>query len=306
VTYNGVYGFRGELKAKEEDMSQAENQLVNRMCDGWPQPLYGPLDTILGLVVVGTAFRLYAISRGLGKPRREPACEIKNLANYEDRLFLVDVLVNYAHLLKNRCASSTPFHLGFHFDKISNHPLRLDPSDFKVHKRFEISENISSMLEFYDAVKTAGGLVGVDRLEATIQRTTCLEMIFTPVANLVENPDRAFVQRLCRILRSVHLLGWVHLDLRWPNILCTNDGQPLIIDWEYTGKIGAPITITVPKKCFDPRAALSASKFDAEMDYFLVGKMLELLSENEYKGFIVKLTGENLLERKAAFNELCT
>lgn len=52
-----------------------------------------------------------------------------------------------------------------------------------------------------------------------------------------------FISILC-ILKSAHSHGIVHRDLRLTNILITDDGQPLLIDWGYA----APVGIAAPHR----------------------------------------------------------
>jgi serine/threonine protein kinase len=45
-------------------------------------------------------------------------------------------------------------------------------------------------------------------------------------------------------LAALHAQGWVHRDVRWPNILQVDSGAFMLIDFEYAARIGTKVLAT--------------------------------------------------------------
>jgi serine/threonine protein kinase len=73
------------------------------------------------------------------------------------------------------------------------------------------------------------GIDGVPRLEDVSQNA----LLMTPVCSRYKVVDRDSVSQLLDVVKAVHDKGYVHRDIRPPNLLQTIDGVVMLADWGF-------------------------------------------------------------------------
>ncbi len=83
-----------------------------------------------------------------------------------------------------------------------------------------------------------------------------------------------------RALVCLHAQGFVHRDIRWPNILCLGNRSFILIDVESAGRVGG----SIPEEMLQSRALDPLVVSDVERRYYAwndmyqVGKLIDVLS----------------------------
>ena len=85
---------------------------------------------------------------------------------------------------------------------------------------------------------------------------------------------------ILRALVGLHAQGFVHRDIRWPNILCLGNRSFILIDFESAGRVGD----SIPEELLQSRALDPWVVSDVEHKYYpwndmyQVGKLIDVLS----------------------------
>ena len=85
-------------------------------------------------------------------------------------------------------------------------------------------------------------ITGTIRLLGKVKRKE-LTLTLIPVGRMRDPINRGEMAQVIitvlQVLEQLHLHGWCHCDLRWPNIIFLKD-SPILIDFEYARKIRTP------------------------------------------------------------------
>ena len=126
-------------------------------------------------------------------------------------------------------------------------------------------------------------------IPCAIRVTSCRELSAdAPLARLEMRPVglqtspggeaelRAAVDSVLRALSALHAHGYVHRDVRWPNLLLTAGRQWILIDFELSDEIGAPLPVgAISLDLVAPEARpVDAQYFPAD-DVWQVGRLLQ-------------------------------
>ena len=132
---------------------------------------------------------------------------------------------------------------------------------------------------------TAAGLLW--RLE---MRPVGLQVLPTTEAELC-----CAIRCVLRALAALHAHGYVHRDVRWPNVLSLDSGQWLLIDFELAGATGAPVPEgRICCELVSPEARPTGALYTAADDVWQVGRLMQMAEElvlsREAEAFTALLT----------------
>ena len=108
---------------------------------------------------------------------------------------------------------------------------------------------------------------------------------------------RTAIHCVLTCLMDLHAAGWVHLDIRWSNMIYLSPSEWVVIDAEFARPFKSPFPIELKKK--DP----DAKEGDEQADCYLVGLMMleytNLWEHDKYASELVSyLTAKGERERK--------
>ncbi|CAJ0913014.1 6765_t:CDS:2 [Entrophospora sp. SA101] len=87
-----------------------------------------------------------------------------------------------------------------------------------------------------------------------------------------ESELKTAIQTVLEVIRDMHSIGYVHHDLRWPNVLQQVDGKWLVIDLEHGGRLDVAPGFG-PLSNWPPQATEN-NEYRQEYDVYQVGKMM--------------------------------
>jgi hypothetical protein len=98
-----------------------------------------------------------------------------------------------------------------------------------------------------------------------------------------------------RALAALHAHGYVHRDVRWPNVLSLDSGEWLLIDFELAGATGAPVPEgRICRELVSPEARPTGTPYTAADDVWQVGRLMQMAEElvlsREAEAFAALLT----------------
>ncbi|CCI47105.1 unnamed protein product [Albugo candida] len=173
-----------------------------------------------------------------------------------------------------------------HLLKVLDH----DPYDFE------------SVMAIYDAI-------GRNEIQCTVrcdyryERTLKLRPVgFT---KLPTNDSELIPALICiaRALVGLHALGYVHRDIRWPNILCLGDDSYILADLENAGRDGDPMPDDLlESRVLDPLVKCEAygHAYRSCHDMYQFGELLAYARDPSLERFQKNLQRKNAEERYTA------
>ncbi|MED4603509.1 protein kinase [Paenibacillus validus] len=111
-----------------------------------------------------------------------------------------------------------------------------------------------------------------------IDGATVEDLIFEQQRGFSELESLAFIARLLPVVRFVHERGWVHLDLRIPNVM-VRDGTYVLIDFGLARRIGDTEGLEPFSSEEEERRRLP----DVKSDWYAVGHFLLFLLYSGYE-----------------------
>jgi serine/threonine protein kinase len=92
-------------------------------------------------------------------------------------------------------------------------------------------------------------------------------------ANLVE-----LKKAICSVLNALvvlHQNGYIHRDVRWPNVLCNQHGRWLLSDFELSSRIGAPLPARYLNNSNFAPEVRSGESCSPALDIWQVGRLIQ-------------------------------
>ena len=241
--------LRGEEKKKRGELVHAKGELIDKL-KSWNALTFGNLKYILGFACAGEAFVFCAISSSC------KLCEVSRTFDLEivvDRFEILIRVINLARLfrtLAHRIPQENimlfkPLHRsngciveirdGYVLKKIpvSAHEFQETYDYLEKLYRIMISERVPHVIERWGILVKRRG----DAIYIELKLRPCgLEIVPTSVDQLLSALRSIFLA-----LEGIHKLGYVHRDIRWPNILWMSEGDWRLIDFENSSTGDAPL-----------------------------------------------------------------
>ena len=249
--------FRGEEKRASGDIEQARAELLEKF-ETWSPILFGDAPYVLAYACAGAEMQLYAIHR-TGLPT-EPAAALFSigdrlrLARLQDRLKLVKYLFNLVRVLQAIAASmpsdglmsigeyarvNTGENPTIYFERTHVRKTLIDTAEVK-HPDAVLLQELYEEVRRGNIVRTVKCDPGYPKYEVVGNRSR-LVLHLRPVgqARRPRTPAelRAALEAVLQALRSMHRRGFVHRDVRWPNIVILTDQSWMLIDLDFAARL---------------------------------------------------------------------
>ncbi len=284
-----------------------ETGAESEICDKFVfLPHYSDLTRIVGIAIIGNQFKIGYIHRD---PKRFEVLMSLTAGEDGNGYTLVQAAVNIGIWFKATMSLGVLHPLLFRFGEPSvtaNRALAIYRDKFRkiLYQRDDI--NLGALCEFYKAVRSDKipyfeyPVNDEGKTDSVVLTGIALDLVLKPVG-LTREPWTSEELKDCLVciltaLQDLHGRGYVHLDLRWPNIIHVDRREWYIIDGEYVRKAGDPY----PKNLH----IRDGDVVDSAVDLTLLGKMLgdlevrRLLTPN-IKALIEYLTKGDRSKRSA-------
>jgi hypothetical protein len=234
--------LRGEEKKKRGELNVAKNELIDKLRK-WSVHTFGYLNYIFGYACAGEALTFCSIFR-TGKI--SDISRIYDLESVVDRFEIVICVINLARLFKtvaHRIPSGSvmlyrPIHRlnGCIIEIRDDYIMKKIPFTLQEYReKFDYLETIyrllsvqsvphvPELLEIKESLKKRGDIRYIE-----LKLRPCgLEIIPQSLQLLLFALNSVILA-----LESIHKLGYVHRDIRWPNIIYVSDKDWRLIDFE--------------------------------------------------------------------------
>ncbi len=278
---------------KAEDEVGAESEICDKFVF---VPHYAELDRIVGIAIIGNQFKIGYIHRD---PKHFEV--IMNHTTEEDGngYTLVQAAVNIGIWFRATMARDVLYPLPFRFGVPSvnaHRHLRIHRSMFEKMLLPHDDIDLEALSEFYKSIRSQPipyfeyPLNDEGKSNSVVVTNHALFLDLKPVG-LERQPRTSDELKDCLVciltaLQDLHGRGYVHLDLRWPNIILVAKGSWYIIDGEYVRKAGDPYPQNLHIRDGDV--------VDHAVDLTLLAKMLDALDNPRLLTSNVKALIEHL------------
>eukprot|EP01118_Nematostelium_gracile_P008694 TRINITY_DN2885_c0_g1_i1.p1 TRINITY_DN2885_c0_g1~~TRINITY_DN2885_c0_g1_i1.p1 ORF type:complete len:529 (-),score=63.67 TRINITY_DN2885_c0_g1_i1:210-1796(-) len=268
---NGVLVAFGEDKSTPDLMNDAIKELSTKTAaHGLTSALFGPLQYALCFTTAGPEIEFHF----LPNQKNSNAVSISpryNVTVDENRKQVLITFINFFRWVRSvflsGCISNTFAAGPIEHDNpfISGQRSTVALGDGCVAKSFTIpKDRVSNFIAVYKAVENCRNSLGEielrifetkgkrqkmkrikfhdleDKKQSQIPIEIATTRVGTTVVPLTSDVGALAIKAVLTFLVDFHAHGFVHRDLRWPNILQTDDDW-MVIDYELAGPIGSPI-----------------------------------------------------------------
>ncbi len=259
------------------------------LCDNFVfLPHYARLTRVVGIVIVGHTFKIGFVHRD---PKRFEALMTLTTGQDGNGYTLIRAAVNiglwFRATMNRGVLERLPFRFGVPL--VSPHRrLKICMTKFQKILLPHDDIDLEALSQFYESIRSQpipyfeypvndeGKTNNVDDiLYDDLVRGEALELDMKPVG-LQRQPRTSDELKDCLVciltaLQDLHGRGYVHLDLRWPNVIIVSRRSWYIIGGEYVRKAGDPYPQNL-RICDD-------DVVDSAVDLTLLGKMLDALDD---------------------------
>ncbi len=238
-------------KAMGEDGAESE------ICDNFVfLPHYFGITRIVAIAITGHTFKIGFIHRD---PKHFEVLMTLTTGQEGNGYTLVRAAVNIGLWFRATMDRSVLHPLHFHFGIPSvtrNRHLTIYRHQFQkvLYQHGDI--NLAALSEFYKSLRSQRipyfeyPVDDEGKADSVVLTGNALELGMKPVG-LTRQPWTSDELKDCLVciltaLQELHGRGYVHLDLRWPNIITVEKGSWYIIDGEYVRKAGDPYPQNLP------------------------------------------------------------
>jgi hypothetical protein len=328
AVFDGVLIFI--LEEKVDKLGLAEDDIRDKIV--WNRVTHGEdLPYLLGMAAAGTRAQFHAISPGSSPNRVQSISGVFDIANTEQRFLFVRALINVARLcvaLRAQVGERGPIN---HMATYSNGSIvtlsKNGVLKFVAASKDKANKDVSkdkdkSMIRdrhvklsdlkalYLPEGQTNGSILNnipncVHVEDAEINEVDAYMLLTLKPRGFTWNMrERALAVRALRdtalALEALHEKGWVHRDVRWPNIVQMKDGEMeddggfMLIDFEYAARKGSKVTWHNDKH--QPEEARASKKtsqmgWQPKHDVWQLGMLLaEVDEEGELKELTKQLT----------------
>ncbi len=270
-----------ELVVVEEQAAGGVNA-ESELCDNFVfLPHYARLTRIIGIVIIGNQFKIGFIHRD---PKRFEVLMDLTTGQEGNGYTLIRAAVNIGIWFRATMRRNVLHPLSFRFGEPSMNAHR----HLKIHRSWfekvllpHDDIDLEALFEFYKSIRSQPipnfeyPLNDEGKSNSVVVTNHALFLDLKPVG-LERQPRTSDELKDCLVciltaLQELHGRGYVHLDLRWPNIIIVEEGSWYIIDGEYVRKSGAPYPQDLRIRDGDV--------VDFAVDLTMLGKMLDALDD---------------------------
>eukprot|EP00635_Sarcinochrysidales_sp_CCMP3193_P014269 CAMPEP_0118893590 /NCGR_PEP_ID=MMETSP1166-20130328/2733_1 /TAXON_ID=1104430 /ORGANISM="Chrysoreinhardia sp, Strain CCMP3193" /LENGTH=591 /DNA_ID=CAMNT_0006832415 /DNA_START=116 /DNA_END=1891 /DNA_ORIENTATION=- len=270
VLIDDVLVFMGE--EKPASTTEALNDIKNKLV--WTSVTHGhELPYLLAMSAAGTKAQFFVVESGTLSDRVKSVSDLFDISDSRQRFAFARHVINCARLSRKlrELIGATPVHVPagrdgvvtlFANGAIKHVPFKTVKGD-QTMRYHVVKETLKALYKpepssrSVNYVKTKCLLHDVPncvQVERAVIDDGGLLLTLAPrgetVAPKPENPKDcavalAALRDVLEALKALHLKGWVHRDIRWPNILKTQKDAKtsyILIDFEYAAKSGEKVT----------------------------------------------------------------
>ncbi len=268
------------VQERADSRFEAEREICNNFIF---LPQYAHINQVVGIVIIGNEFRIGFVHRYPKEFR-----VIRTLTAGEDGHVyrLVQSAVNiglwFRATMNRGVLEPSPFKFGTPL-MTDKHQLTIFRHKFKKVLYQHDDIDLKALSKFYKSIRSKPisnfeyPVTGynTESVEPVLGELDGLKLVMKPVG-LEREPRTSDELKDCLVciltaLQELHGRGYVHLDLRWRNIIIVAKGSWYIIDGEYVRKEGDPYPQYIRIRDGDV--------VDFAVDLTLLGKMLNALAD---------------------------
>lgn len=273
---NHVLVAKAEHKGEVEELLAALQELASKMRVWNPLVMRGM--PLLPCFAVGGHLIQFAVVRSgpAGKACVEPVTDPISMATPRDRLRVVALAFNMFRIITALRAHTPP-----HVIPLYKEQPRADGSitvfdDYVIKRCRRVAPTA-----VYDALAAAAIPCAVRVVEyaAPSAERPLARLKLAPVAVQMLPGDEAELRfaviAVLRALAALHARGFAHRDVRWPNVLADGQGGWLLVDFELSDAVGAPLPAhAIDPDSVAPEARVPDAPYTAGDDIWQVGRLL--------------------------------
>ena len=312
---SGILAFKGEEKATVEDLGAAKAELLSKL-SCFSDAYFGSLPYQICFVAGGFDLEFMAINRvSGGQPQLESISSVIHLDTIRGRSFCIRYAVNVARILvwsQKKYPHGTVVNiLG---SKIITSASEVEiMGEYVIKKTNQYTGNVLKKL--YREIQKCQPPHLVSLLEKSQwsrSRSGQLTLKITPVGycgarpNSIDKMKRAS-QSVLTALSWLHDHGWVHRDIRAPNIMLANNVWYLM-DLEWANTINLGMGNYNPRESYRPPelVGIEKGKWTGACDMWQFGKLLEFwnVRNERISGYIRIQVKEDPEQRLSASESL--
>ncbi|GLC61784.1 hypothetical protein PLESTB_001802600 [Pleodorina starrii] len=283
--------FKGEVKARSHDMRVAVQELGSKMGDVWSPIAFGDLPYLPCYAAAGPRLQYFVVLRD--QPHQPVSISKQfDLSTMADRIEVVHHTVNLFRLLcwgLRPLLPPYPVAVGDVLKRPNGTTITILAD--RVFKRIEdfASNNkgvkYEDLAHVYSVTRHAEGLIHAAEGPALDVRSGAYTVALAPLgcrrhpAN--EGELRRAIQAVLRGVAALHAAGYVHLDIRWDNVLCIGQGSWVLSDLESVARAPAQAGSGEDgfrAACWTPDTLDERGVYSTASDVQLVGRLMETCS----------------------------
>ncbi|KAL0592229.1 hypothetical protein ABG067_000336 [Albugo candida] len=289
--------FKGEEKASSSDFNIAERELIKKM-KLMPLLLFGNMPYLFAYGAAKYYVRFSAIDRSLNI---SPISLKFDLRNHQDRMACTVISINIFRLLYHYTKLIPEGVLPLYQPRLRHNGTVTLYEDHLFKELYREPYNLDALIGIYDAIRQ-------NKIQCTIRLVMRkgLKFKLEPVGftKLPASDLELIAALVCvaRALVGLHKLGYVHRDVRWPNILCLGIDVFILIDFESAGYDGGSVPETfLEAKALDPLIRQDPQRvYRSCHDMYQFGKLIEDTKSESLIRLRMNLTNRNAGERYTA------
>ncbi|CAG8483612.1 9608_t:CDS:1 [Gigaspora rosea] len=288
---NNVLLFIGEEKAVIEDFPKAMNKLEEKFNKFDPM-YFGNIQFMICYIAAGTRLRFFAIdgSSNINSPSRLITFSNQlEINNRRDRISILCIVVNIARIIRTM-STTIPAMIIPLGKRLKTEKSMITILGDSVEKRVSVeylpfAGNLDDRINFLSKLyEHAKGHIGLAQVKESpkISRQGIYKVVLETRGHAcqVRNEDEARVMSQCVLagLSWLHKGGYVHRDIRLPNILFIPgdvECKYVLIDFEHANADG--LVTSERLKDWDDKTLTKHNEYTTQSDLYQFGKMLRNL-----------------------------
>ncbi|RHZ62043.1 hypothetical protein Glove_344g93 [Diversispora epigaea] len=289
---NNVLLFKGEEKAGIEDFQKATDELEEKFNKFDPM-FFGNIQFMICYAAAGAKLRFYAID---GSPNTNPPSRLVALSsqfdmiNRRDRVSILCIVVNIARIMRT-VSNIIPEMIVPLGKRLKTEKSMITILNDSVEKRVQVEYlpfaiNLDARINFlskmYQYAKGYPGLVQVKK-GPNISRQGIYKVVLETRGHVCrlrnEDEARAMSWSVLTGLRRLHEGGYVHCDIRLPNIIFIHgvtNYKYVLIDFEHANL--GDFKVSERLKDWDNNTLTKKNHYTRQSDLYQFGKMLRNLN----------------------------
>ncbi|KAG2454326.1 hypothetical protein HYH02_001352 [Chlamydomonas schloesseri] len=314
---NSVLLLKGEEKAAASELQHAVQELTTKVSDAWAAGLlpHTPLPSMLAYAAAGAVLQFFCIEHvGSGGVQATPISGIMDLTTAPGRLQALTASFNIWRLLAGYTSQGPTAPIGM--GQVVSSPdglrtycllpgfFRKSIRQFSLHARYtsfkllqELYGKMSEQKHRLSIIQACdvNGVAG-PRLQ---QHDDTYVVHLAPVGQPCMGPPATESDLACAVLgvlsglAALHSEGYVHRDVRWPNVIfLPAERRWLLIDLEHAGQEGCDCSKDPFPLPFWSEHTLDDGKYTAQSDLRMVAEQLM-----SHLSFPLEVSGQELRRR---------